>query len=536
MIVNHTLLLCLCIPTAIAFSTATAAYADVNANTGVTLTPMGRYETGVFDDSAAEIAAYAPETQQVFITNAADNAIDVLDISDPENPTLAFSIALEGGVNSVAIHDGVVAVAVEADTKQEPGQVVFFDLEGTMLNAVTVGALPDMVTFTPDGTKVLVANEGEPSEDYSVDPEGSVSIIDLSGGVVNATVTTAGFAQFNDAELDDSVRIFGQDATVAQDVEPEYIAVSADSSMAWVALQENNALGILDIEAGEFVSIVGLGFKDYSLEENSLDASNRDDAINMASYSNLFGVYQPDAIAAYTVNGLSYVVSANEGDSRLRPTGDDEIEGLEEGDLFNEEDRIADLTLDPEAFPDAAMLQDEAVLGRLKVTNTLGDTDGDGDYDELYAYGARSFSIWDAEGNLVFDSGNQFAQITAEQYPDDFNATNDENGSFDDRSDDKGIEPEGVTIGQMGDHTYAFIGLERMGGIMVYDITNPEAPEFQSYTNNRDFSGDAETGTAGDLGPEGLLFISAEDSPNGMPLLVMTNEVSGSTTIFAIGN
>ncbi|MEB3212754.1 MAG: choice-of-anchor I family protein [Leptolyngbyaceae bacterium] len=512
----------------IALSTAAVAQASV------TLSPAGTYSTGIFDGSAAEIAAYDPVTQYVFITNAADNAIDVINIADPTNPALVFSIELDGGVNSVSTYDGIVAAAVEADNTQEPGQVVFFDTEGTMLNSVTVGALPDMLTFTPDGTKVLVANEGEPSEDYSVDPEGSVSIIDLSNGVSNATVTTAGFSQFNDAELDESVRIFGQDATVAQDIEPEYITVSPDSSTAWVALQENNALGILDVNAGEIIAIVGLGFKDHSLPENSLDASNLDEAINFASYENLFGVYQPDAIAAYTADGNTYIVSANEGDSRLRPTGDDEIEGLEEGDLFNEEARIADLTLDPTAFPDAAMLQDDAVLGRLKVTTTMGDTDGDGDFDELYAYGARSFSIWDAEGNRVYDSGNEFAQIVADAYPDDFNSTNDENGSFDDRSDDKGIEPEGVTIGQIGTQTYAFIGLERIGGVMVYDVTNPEAPEFQTYVNNRDFAGDAEAGTAGDLGPEGLVFVSEEDSPTGTPLLIVTNEVSGTTTIFTI--
>lgn len=509
-------------------SAATAAQAQVS------LTQLGRYTTGIFDGSAAEIAAYDAETQQVFVTNADANAIDVLSIADPTNPSLEFSIPLESNINSVTIYDGIVAAAVEGATAQDPGSVMFFTREGEPIGSVTVGALPDMVTFTPDGTKVLVANEGEPSEDYSLDPEGSVSIIDLSAGVESATVTTARFAAFNDQQLDSSIRVFGQNATPAQDMEPEYITVSPDSTTAWVALQENNALAIVDLESAEVTAVVGLGFKDYSLPENSLDASNRDDAINLSTYDNLYGMYQPDAIAAYSANGSTFIVSANEGDSRLRPSGDDEIEGLEEGDLFNEEDRIADLTLDPTAFPNAAELQNEAVLGRLKVTNTLGDSDGDGDYDALYAYGGRSFSIWDADGNLIFDSGNQFAQITAEAYPQEFNSTNDENGSFDDRSDDKGTEPEGVTIGAVGDRTYAFIGLERIGGIMIYDITDPEAPEFQSYTNSRDFSGDAEAGTAGDLGPEGLLFIAASESPTGMPLLVVTYEVSGSVTVYAI--
>ncbi|MEB3225017.1 MAG: choice-of-anchor I family protein, partial [Synechococcus sp.] len=389
-------------------------------------------------------------------------------------------------------------------------------------------------TFTPDGQKVVVANEGEPNEDYSEDPEGSVSIIDLSQGIAQATVKTADFRAFNGKELDDSVRIFGLNASVAQDLEPEYVAVAKDSKTAWVTLQENNALAVVDLDAAQVVDIVGLGFKDHGLAENALDPSNKDKDIRIKPYANLFGVYQPDAIAAYEVNGETFLITSNEGDSRVRPTGDDEIPGVEEGDIFNEESRIGKLDLDPTVFPDAAALQDEAVLGRLKVMNNMGDIDGDGDYDALYAFGARSFSIWNSAGELVFDSGKDLEMRTAAVYPDDFNSTNDENGSFDDRSDDKGPEPEGVTVGQIGDRHYAFIGLERVGGVMVYDVTNPVAPSFVTYANARDFAGDAEAGTAGDLGPEGLLFIPATDSPNGENLLVVTNEVSGSTSIFQI--
>ena len=139
-----------------------------------------------------------------------------------------------------------------------------------------------------------------------------------------------------------------------------------------------------------------------------------------------------------------------------------------------------------------------------------------------------------ADGHLVFDSGSDFEQYTAELIPDDFNSTNDENNSFDNRSDDKGPEPEGVAIGHIGNRIYAFIGFERVGGIIVYDVTEPSQPTFVQYTNNRDFSGNAEQGTAGDLGPEGILFISAANSPTGTPLLVTGNEVSGTTTIFSV--
>jgi hypothetical protein len=190
--------------------------------------------------------------------------------------------------------------------------------------------------------------------------------------------------------------------------------------------------------------------------------------------------------------------------------------------------------LDSTLFPNASQLQRPENLGRLEVTNTRGDTDGDGAFEKIYSYGARSFSIWDANGNLVYDSGNSLESIVAEKFPDNFNSDNDANNSFDSRSVAKGPEPEGVTTGVINNRTYAFIGLERIGGVAIYDVTNPVAPEFVQYTNNRNFEGDAEAGTAGDLGPEGLEFIDAEDSPNGEPLLVVTHEVSGSTTVYQI--
>lgn len=495
------------------------AGAIASSATAFTFKPIGTYSTGIFDDSAAEIPAYDAASQRLFVTNAATNSIDVLSLSDPTAPTLINSINVGGGINSVAFQNGILAAAIENANKQLPGQVSFFDIDGALLNSVTVGALPDMLTFTPDGNKVLVANEGEPNDAYTVDPEGSVSIIDISGGIGSASATTARFNTFLPGDLNDSVRIFGPGASIAQDLEPEYIAVSENSDKAWVALQENNAIAILDLLTGEFTDVVGLGFKDLSDPANALDVSNKDGAIQFSTFDNLYGMFQPDAIAAYTAASKTYIVTANEGDSR-------------DYDGFSEEARVKDLDLDPTAFPDAASLQEDDVLGRLKVTTTLGDTDGDGDYDELYAFGGRSFSIFDEDGNLVFDSGDEFERIIAEQIPDFFNATNDEN-EFDDRSDDKGPEPEGVTIGKIGGQTLAFIGLERIGGFMVYDITDPLSPFFLEYVNNRDFSGDPEAGTAGDLGPEGLLFVDAKDSPNGRAMLVVTNEVSGSTTVYS---
>jgi len=532
------------------------------SQTLIELNVLGSYqaEGEVFDESAAEIVAHDPANQRLFVVNALASTIDVLDINDPSLPVKLSTIdaTAEGAAaNSVAVYGDLVAVAIEAENKQANGKVVFYN--STDLNKageVEVGALPDMVTFTRDGQKVLVANEGEPSDDYSVDPEGSVSIIDLSNGVASATVTTAGFTGFNADQADleaAGLRIFGPNATLAQDLEPEYIAVSIDNTKAWVALQENNAVAELDIAAGEITAIVPLGFKDHSIIGNELDASNRDSGINIRNWP-VKGMYMPDAITSYGYNGKTYYITANEGDSR-------------DYDGWTEEFRMADLTLDPASDLSAItnLLEDEN-LGRLNTTSTmgisngcdpsqlpaeLGDLNGDNDvdvddvkfyvennceYDTLYSYGARSFSIWSEDGKRVFDSGSEFERITASLIPDNFNGNNDEN-SFDNRSDDKGPEPEAVTVGTINGQTFAFIGLERVGGIMVYNVTNPQNPEFVQYLNNRDFSvsqEDLEAGMAGDLGPEGLAFIAAEDSPNGKPMLAVGNEVSGTTTFYGI--
>ena len=456
--------------------------------------------------------------------------LDIIDISDITNPVLADSIELDsigGGVNSVAIYNGILALAVENDNKQANGFIVFYNTQGQWLNKVEVGALPDMVTFSPNGQMVLSANEGEPDDDYNVDPEGSVSIIDISNGVENATVNTLGFTAYNGTTLDASIRVFGPNATVAQDFEPEYITVSADSKTAYVALQENNALAIIDLDTETITAIKGLGFKDHSLAANALDPSNRDDAFELHTFDNLFGMYQPDAISSFQVNGQTYVISANEGDSR-------------DYDGFSEEDRVKDLTLDPTNFPNAAALQENEILGRLNITNTLGDNDNDGDFDSLFAYGARSFSIWDATGNLVYDSGDDFAeQILASSYADYFNSNNDENESEDSRSDDKGAEPEAVEVVSRNGRIFAFIGLERIGGVMIYDVTDPTSPFFINYYNSRNFEAgesiEDNLAATGDSGPEDVLYISRDDSPSGDPLLVVSYEVTGTIGVYKIG-
>ncbi|WP_129677819.1 choice-of-anchor I family protein [Candidatus Chloroploca sp. Khr17] len=515
-------------------------------NPTISLNRIGRYDTGL-GAGAAEITAFDPATSRMFVINAVQSSVDIVSLSDPTTPSFVSRIAIAptygAGPNSVVVHNGLVAVAVEADPKTDAGSVVFFDTNGAFLNQVTAGALPDMVTFTPDGRYVLVANEGEPNsygQPDSVDPEGSVSIIWLPPSPITTTTvltpTNATFTSFN-SQVDDlrasGVRIFGPGATVAQDLEPEYIAVSPDSTTAYVSLQENNAVAVIDISTATVSAIVPLGFKDHSLAGNGFDASDRDvdgtsgggGQINIQNWP-VFGMYMPDTIAAYEVDGQLYLVTANEGDARDY-TG------------FAEEVRVGsnDYTLDPTVFTDTATLKLNQNLGRLTVTNQTGDTNGDGAFESIYLFGARSFTIWNATtGAVVFDSGDEMEQRTAVLTPGLFNANNGLPADFDTRSDNKGPEPESVELGQIAGRTYAFVGLERSGGgVMVYDITNPAEPTFVQYAlPPGDYTGDPANAAPDDVSPEGLKFVSAADSPTGQPLLLVANEVSGTVAIYAI--
>lgn len=505
--------------------TMLALAGNVAFGQSIQLHPIATHHTGIYDASASEITAYDPDRRRLFVVNAQAQRVDVFDLRNPNALVELDPLDMSPYgtvVNSVAVYEGVVAVAVENAVKTEPGKVVFFSTKGKFQSQVTVGALPDMLTFTPDGRWLLVANEGEPNSDYSIDPEGTISIIDVSDDadeIRQRDVRTVNFRALNNATLDHSIRIFGPNATVAQDLEPEYIAVSSNSKYAWVTLQENNAIAYIDIKRAKVLELSGLGFKDHSVAGNGLDASDRDNKINIATWP-VKGMYLPDGIVSYKARGKSFLVTANEGDVR-------------EYDAFEEAVRVGSLTLDPDAFPEAATLKDNAKLGRLTVTNTRGDTDNDGDFDELYSFGGRSFSIWTSDGRLVYDSGDALEQITAAAFPANFNASN-TNNTFDNRSDDKGPEPEGIAIGKVYGRTYAFVGLERIGGVMVFDISNPSCVTFEQYFNNRDFSQTPGPNSGGDLGVEGLLFVDAKDSPCRKPLLVVANEISGSTNVYEI--
>lgn len=544
------------------------------AVTGLTL--VGRSITDApFDTSAAEIVSYDSCTDKLYVVNAQAQKVDVLSMNADSAPTSEGSIDLQsaavasgidiGAANSVSTHQGLVAVAIENADKQQDGIIALYRSDTLeLITTYAAGALPDMVSFSKDGRYIASANEGEPNADYSIDPEGSVTLVDLTNGPLQAKVTQIDFKAFNlgqprHAELTEKVRISAPNATVAQDLEPEYLTF-ADNGKLYVALQENNALVAIDVASAQVDAILGLGGKPW--DKAKLDASNKDKNIgNLQSYAMLEGLYMPDSITSYSVEGNTYIVTANEGDGReygIKITqqlcddkgfewdGDDyqgtENYTTEKDFCIAYVDEVRGKKLDVDAnHPLAGALKDNKQLARLKVIKPQGTLAAD---QKVQAFGSRSFSIWDESGELVFDSGDDFARIVLDQDPANFNSTNDNNQSGDDRSDDKGGEPEAIEVAEINGKQYAFIGLERQGGIMVYDVTQPKTTSFISYLNNRDFTqpvctkvdedGDCDNDTynskAGDLGPESIKYFTR----SGNHFIAIGNEVSGSTSVYRV--
>lgn len=491
---------------------------------------LGRYTNGTAN--TCEISAYNKTEKLIYVLNGANNQIDIINVNSWATPVLVSNIPLAtygANVNSVVnINDQYFAVCIEANPKTANGKVVFFDKNGVYKSQVNVGAQPDMITISPNNQKILVANEGEPDNSMpAIDPNGSVSIIDISNGIETITQTQVTTLDFALAPAVISGSIKRNSETFAKDLEPEYITITPDNTRAIVSCQETNVFVIIDLTTNTIIDYMGLGFKNHSLTQNSLDPSDSDTSSNGGININTWpvkGVYQPDAIKSFVTGGNTYVLSANEGDSR-------------EWTNFNTLSRIKNLTLDATAFPTGATLKLDANLGRLNSfkPEVVGDTDGDGDIDELYCYGARSFSIWSVGINgssktLVWDSGNQFENFFATNHATHFNVNDGLISQKDKRSDDKGPEPEAITVGTIGAKNYAFIGLERQGGVLIYDITVPTTPTFVMHINS--FTAIGMT----DIAPEDIQFISSANSHSGQNIIVVSNEVSGTVAFYAISD
>ena len=450
-------------------------------------------------ETSAEISAYDPSTKKLFVvSNEGGAKVEVVDLTNYPTVTKfkTLSYPANAGINSVAVSNGLLAIALDGASKQGNGDVVVLKTSDlSEVKKITVGAMPDMVTFSPDGNYILSANEGEPSDDYTVDPKGTISIINIKD---NYSVKTLDFASLESQKANlvaGGFRIYGPNASFAQDIEPEYIAISADSKKAYVTLQENNGVAEVDIVSGSITKINPLGTRDISLAENPFDVSDKDNKILLSNWP-IKAFYLPDAISFFSTGGTSYLALANEGDTRAWKGYDEEV-------------RVKSLKLDPTKFPTAATLQLDGNLGRLTATKAYGDTDGDGDYDEIYATGGRSLSILNASnGALVANIGKDLEQhvIDAGKYDDE-------------RSDNKGVEVEGVTVAQVNGKMLAFIGLERVDMVAVYDVTTPATPKFVQLFS----TGDA---------PEGVLFVKPKDSPNGRSLLIVASEGDGTVKFF----
>ncbi|MES2726593.1 MAG: choice-of-anchor I family protein [Bacteroidota bacterium] len=516
---------------------------------------LGRYSIGTYNSNGgvAEISAFDPSSKRMFVINGPDSTVKIVNIANPANPVLITTLSIKPygiDINSIACNKkGLIAMAVvDSNGKTNASSIVFTDINGNFISKVKAGANTDHIIFTSDGNKLICANEGEPNVGYTIDPEGSISIIDLSGGAASLTqanVQTAGFTAFNSpAVIDSKIRIFGKiqsggtflrNSTVAEDLEPEYITISEDNSTAWVTCQENNAIAVVNINTATVTSLLPLGYKNHVLLGNGLDPSDRDNGSNGALAKidtfPVFGLFLPDGISSFKSGSQTYLITANEGDARA-----------DWGTANVEENRVGDAAyvLDTTKFGGAtgvAAIKANTALGRLTVTNRYGDFDNDGKFDSIFAFGGRSFSIWNSTtGALVWDSKDEFEQITKNTYPAYFNAGHTTN-ALDDRSDNKGPEPESVTIGKIKDSIYAFVALERIGGIMIYNITNPTAPYFVQYINSRNFSvtpSQANLSTVGDLGPEGIAFIPSSESPNGVNMIMLSNEVSGTVAFYTL--
>jgi hypothetical protein len=418
---------------------------NISVGEGLRVQKVGGYSIPSGYDAnggVAEIVAYDPASHRLFVVNGKSNSVEVLSLAADGSTSLLASLtpstiaASADDLTSVAVKNGILAVVAGnkptgASDAGDPGFLFLYDAAtGAYLNHVsfdsdldTTGALigvqPDMVTFTPDGLRVLVAVEGQPSDDYSVDPHGGVVVIDLSDGVAAASdgahARWCGFAAFQPslaALRAAGVRIFNDKAigtpaaSVEADMEPEYIAVSADGTTAFVSCQENNALAIVNLVVPGISRIVPFGSKNWAEAGVTLDASDEDGgtntnsgtpAVKRANFA-VRGLYMPDGITAMQSSGSTWLLTANEGDSRA-------YGGL------NEEVRLRSANRDAAwdaANPGASF---DSNLGRLNLTKYSGDTDGDGDLDVMYAYGARSFSVWSAAGDLAWDSGGEMESL-----------------------------------------------------------------------------------------------------------------------------
>jgi hypothetical protein len=516
------------------------------------ITELSRIVSGD-GEGGAEIPTFHAASKRLFSTNGARNTVDVYDLSDPSKPTRINRVELKNygsDVTSVAAGKDVVVAAVHrAETfaangapTTPSGVLVVMDPNGKVLSTADLkGVLPDAVTFTPSGTTALVAIEGQPvcakddpattaneATDYlkAVDPLGGVSIVDLTTPA-SPQVTFVDFKGFTVGEL--RARGLALSSVVndaSKDLEPEYIT-ALDEAMAYVTIQEANGIGVLDIDQKTWID-VRRAFES-KLSQTPIDTSDRDSGKGPRSYLNVVGPSQPDAVAGFKIGSGHYFLTANEGDAR-------------EYTCLNDDLRASSLKVDSRRFPDWKTWSTNAELGRAKVNPNAGDRDGDGDFDTIHLRGSRSMTMY-RNGLPIWDSGKLLEEIQIST----FGVAN-INGSHalsadkstvnytaQDRSDDKGGEPEGVAVGMVGSARVAILGLERMSALVVFDISSPRSPTLIKWIQMLPTT-PTPAAQATAWSPEGVIFVPADKSPNGKALFITSYELSGSLTVHQIAS
>lgn len=566
----------------------------------VVLTPLGSHREfvplgrnpeprNICRVGTSQIAAYDPFSRRLFVTDAlADpdhNSLDILDIREPLHPVLIERVKvsdLTGSTNfddyeppGVASAFGLVALAIEANHPVKAnGRILLLDHDGRLLRTFdALGSGPERVVFSPNGRYIVAAVQGEQDPADATDPKGGITVIDLSHGIRRAQARFADFAHFSSRSLAARGIRIGPDPNdpsklnpAAYDLEPHSITVSPDSRTAFATLEHNNALALVDLGSARVTAVLPFGLKDHARPRNGLDASKKD-GLNIAHWP-VRGAYMPDGIGAFAVHGRPFLVTANEGDTRdLLVPGDAEPASVSDAIQVDDPSVALDPAVFPATGPNGLPLKDDSNLGGLEVSSLPQDARPNalGQYRRLVSFGGRSLAVWTTDGQRVYDSGDQLERITSDASRSSaaaaalFNTPDDDN-SFDNRSPRRGPQPSGVVVGRVAGRTYGFVGLRKEGGIVVADLTNPDADVPMAWFSTRDYaqspkldpndpSGTTEldthvqincarqgrpTAARSDLGPEGLLFIPARLSPNLKPLLVVNYDTSGSTRLYEI--
>ena len=485
------------------------------------------YRAGGFNQKATGQIAYDHTVNKLYSVNQEQLGFDIIDYTDIFKPNFERTVDLSQyltRVRSIESSSGFVFIAGDGSSAQLPGKLLIYNSNGVFRKQLSIGAKPDRMKFTGDDITLVICNEGSPDSTYSADPIGSVNIINTAAGInflTQADVKTLDFTLLDTTDFDPLIHIYnnaGQNPS--QDLEPEAVSFSPDNRTAYVVLQENNALAVVDLFNAELDTILGLGYRDHNA--SGLDASDLANTVNITNYPRLYGIHQPGDIAGFEFQGHAYHILANQGEPRRYQAYDERI-------------RVSNQPVDPSKFSNLQTLLEDTLLGRLNISSAYGDRNGDGLHDSLLSFGSRSISIRDSSGAEVWHSTDLMGLFVASLQPSDFNAAADDNSSFKQRSDDMGIEPNAVVTGEVDGNLYAFVSLYQMGGIMIFNISTGPQATIDQYHLDRDFSLPANDPMAGDLGPTDLEFVPAGRTPLGIAQLFVANEVSGTISVYQIG-